>query len=777
MKLSDLQDKESGYVGAISGSLAFRTRLEEIGFIEGQCVTREYASPVGSPAVYAIMGERVALRTEEAAQIIITAAPDAVAETSDAVPTASALPEGMSAADIASPTERDAHCHDADEAAEAGKNACASHDGCGGCPSCAPKAPVPAKQDGEITIALVGNPNCGKTAFFNAASGGHERTGNYTGVTVTSAVGFIRFEGQKVRIIDLPGTYSLRAFSPEEAYVAHELEKGEVDVIVNVLDATNLERNFLLTLQLKDFGIPIVGALNMYDEFEKSGSRIDIEALGDRMGMPLIPSVASRKRGVADVLRTAIATAREGKPSPNLQAIRRSPVKNKELNARIRRLLQGVYELREGRLAALTRAWDAFLVRKPVAYLLFFAIMWLIFQLTFSLGQYPMDWIDNGVAALQELCNAHIAEGWLRDLLVSGVLGGVGAVIVFFPNILILYFLISLLEDSGYLARAATLADPLLHKAGLHGKSFIPMLMGFGCNVPAVMATRTIESRKSRLLTMTVIPFMSCSARIPVYLIFSGAFFPQYAGWVMFGLYVLGIVIAFLSAIVLSKAMRGKGDSHFILEMPPYRQPMLKSVVSHTWERGREYLRKMSTVILLASVALWAMNYIQIPNPAADATAVVTQEDKGLAGSAGQERISVLEFVGRGLTPVFAPLGYNWQMTAGIVTGISAKELLVSTLGVLYNIPEEKANEDAAVQTLKEGRETYLAARIKAEGTTPAAALSFLVFALLYIPCIATIAALKNESGTWRHALLSSAYTLVVAYVLSFLIYRLALLW
>ncbi len=732
--------------------------------MEGQLVRRDYGSPFSSPAVYVVMGERIALRHEEAERIELTKeAPQNV--TTSTIPAASAL----------SDEEREAvstaHCHDIDEATEAGDatNTCAT-EGCGGCPSCGPAKVVAPKASDELTIALVGNPNCGKTAFFNAASGGHERTGNYAGVTVTSIVGQMTFEGQRLRIVDLPGTYSLRAFSPEEAYVAHELERGEVDAIINVLDATNLERNLLLTLQLKDFGIPTVGVLNMYDEFESSGSVMDGAALATRLDIPLVPTVASRRRGIDNALRQAIAVAKAGQANPNLQAIRRSKVSNKALNERIKAILSGVYERREGKLERLTHLWDKWLVRTPIAYLFFFLIMWLIFQATFSIGQYPMDWIDDSVAWLQVQATNALPDGFWRDMLVEGVLGGVGAVAVFFPNILILYFLISILEDSGYLARAATLADPLLHKAGLHGKSFIPMLMGFGCNVPAVMATRTIESRKARLLTMTVVPFMSCSARIPVYLIFAGAFFPKQAGTVIFCLYMLGIVVAFLSALVLSKVLKTQGHSHFILAIPPYRRPMLKSVVRHTWERGREYLRKMSTVILLASIGLWLMNYITIPNPFHEETPAATA-NIAEAKSTG-ERITILECTGRALQPVFAPLGYNWQMTSGVVTGVVAKELLVSTLGVLYNIPEDIANEDAGVENLHDAQETHLAARIKAEGTTTASALSFLLFALLYIPCIATIAALKNESGRWRHALLSSAYTFGVAYLLSFIVYQ-----
>lgn len=761
MTLADLHNGECGFVKSIQSSMALRTHLEEMGFVEGQRVFRTYASPTGSPVVYAVMGSRIALREEEARCIEISECalpcPDPKSRHEDAAE----RPQAMTAE----------NCHDAAEARESGDTACPDCGSSMSCPNCAPKREFTPKKEGDIVMALVGNPNCGKTAFFNAACGGHERTGNYAGVTVTSVKGDTDFEGEHIHIIDLPGTYSLRAFSPDEGYVAHELERGEIDVIINVLDTNNLERNLLLTLQLQETGIPVIGALNMFDEFRQSGSHIDIPQLKGRLGMELFPTVAYRGTGIKEVLRAAVEAAK--KPRMEAQPVQTpaSQETTAQLNANIRALLHGVYGLEEGRLAKSVGRWDRWLLSRPVAYAFFFLIMWLIFQATFTLGQYPMDWIDAGVAWLQEVCDRTLAPGWLHDLLVQGVLGGVGSVIVFLPNILILYFLISLLEDSGYLARAATLADPLLKKAGLHGKSFIPMLMGFGCNVPAVMATRTIESRKSRLVTMLVIPFMSCSARIPIYLIFAGAFFPDHAGTVMFLLYAGGIVVAFLSAIAISKMLSKQGDSHFVMEIPPYRWPMLKSVVSHTWERGREYLRKMSHVILIASVVIWVLQYFPRTNnmpdgiEAAEPTTVQSQQEN-----------SYLAQIGKAITPVFEPLGYNWQMTTGILTGVSAKELMVSTLGVLYSLPTEEADEAANVSSADEAKGSRLAELIRAEGTTSAAALSFLVFALLYIPCIATVAALKNESGHWRYALFGSFYTFAVAYALAFAAYRIALM-
>ena len=775
MNLSELHNGELGYVERIEGTLAFRTHLEEMGFVVGQKVTRIYNSPIGTPAVYAVMGEKVALRDEEARRVNIANEPLPAEELTRSSHNAEADKNSSETTDSENENHHhisaDVSCHDAQEAEGSGTHVCpncheAVLEGCGGCPNCSKPNVVKPAAPGDITIALVGNPNCGKTAFFNAASGGHERTGNYAGVTVTSVVGEMDLDGHHLRIIDLPGTYSLKAYSPEEAYVAQELSKGNVDVIVNVLNVNNLERNLMLTLQLKEFGLPVVGALNMYDEFRSSGSTLQMEALAERLGMVFIPTVASSGEGVKETIRQALDAALSHKAVTEehrehrreiLQAIRNKERSNAGANAEVRGLLEGIYELKEGRQEKRTLFWDRLLVSSPVSYIFFLLIMWVIFQLTFFVGQYPMDWIEAGVDWLKDTINGALPEGWLNSLLTDGIIGGVGAVIVFLPNILILYLLISLLEDSGYLARAATLADPLLKKAGLHGKSFIPMLMGFGCNVPAVMATRTIESRKSRLVTMLVIPFMPCNARIPVFLIFAGAFFPQNAGTVLFLLYMGGIVVAFLSAILINKLLHKQGDSHFVLEIPPYRFPMAKSVLSHAWERGREYLYKMGHVILVASIIIWVLQYFP----------------RGEAGETEQQQQeqSYLATIGKAVQPAFAPLGYNWQMTTSILTGISAKELMVSTLGVIYGADPDEVDKDMEADTSKEAGQTSLAERIKAEGTTPAQALSFLIFALLYIPCIATIAALKNESGSWKYALWGTGYTFVVAYIVALLAY------
>lgn len=736
MYLSELKNGRTGFIATVDGSPSFRLRLEEMGFVPGQEVTRVYASPLGTPIVYAMLGQKVALRRREAARITIAPTMDEALAQSRAVtsrattgwtyaggPSTAAAPHRAMSCDTT-------HCK--------GCSACGHH-----------KADDHGPESGELTIALIGNPNCGKTAFFNAASGSHERTGNYAGITVGSIVARTEFEGHRLRIIDLPGTYSLRAFSPEEAYVANELAKGQIDVIINVLDVNNLERNLLLTLQLRDKGIPVLGVLNLYDEFQDSGSYLDAEKLEHRLGMRLVPTVASKGGGVEQALREAIRLTSRSVSVP-LPAVQPSSI---DPHAEIHTLLDGIYTIAEGRVHRVTRWADRFLAGSPLAYLLFILIMGLIFYATFFLGAYPMDWMEAGVDRISAGLSSVLPDGWPRDLLVDGIIGGVGSVIVFLPNILILYFFISLLEDSGYLSRAALLADPLMRRVGLHGKSFVPMLMGFGCSVPAVMATRTIESRKSRLLTMMTLPFMSCSARLPVYTVLSGAFFPDHAALVMLGLYAGGILVAFCCAWMLSLFFHRGEQSHFVMEMPPYRMPVGRSILRHTWEKGRQYLRKMGGIILVASIVIWALGYF----PHSD--------EPGITPVAQQEQ-SFLGQVGHAIEPAIEPLGYDWHMGIGLLAGTGAKELMVTTLGVLYNCPSDEADEPSSCR---------LGDSLRASGTTTAGVLSYLVFALLYFPCLATIAAIRSESGRWKYAIFTAVYTTLVAYVAAFIVYHVTL--
>lgn len=742
----------------LRGSGSFKARLGELGFVPGQQVTKLYTASAGDPIVFEVLGAQVALRAAEAKEI------EGVLASSKAVEEGTHAPHD--------PLHSSHHSRGVEEASTSDATgssvhsfAYISHHHCSGvgcnaaCPYChheGTQSPDVPAREGELTIALVGNPNCGKTSLFNAASGGHERTGNYSGVTVRSVVGHMTFEGRQLRIIDLPGTYSLRAYSPEEAYVAYTLEQKGIDAIINVLDSGNLERNLLLTMQLRRRGLPVVCALNMYDEFTESGSLLDIDALCRRMGMPMIPTVGRIGEGISDLLQAAIDMAdhRRANPIPLSDDCLADDDDQDDTDrfAEIRTMLDGIYERKKGRALRRTAWIDNLLASKWYSYFLFAGIMALIFWLTFTIGQYPMDWIDGFVAWAGNGLGCWLPDGMLKDLLVDGVLGGVGAVIVFLPNILILYFLISLLEDSGYLARAAMLADPLLRRAGLHGKSFIPLLMGFGCNVPAVMSTRIIENAKSRMLTMLVIPFMSCSARIPIYVLFAAAFFPRHAVWVMLGLYFLGLAMALLAALVLSRAYHRHEETHFVMELPPYRRPTANSVLHHTWEQGRQYLHKMGTVILGASIVIWLLGYFP-------------RGSEQLSASEQMEQ-SYLGRIGHTLEPVFAPQGFDWRMDVGIVAGMGAKEMMVGTLGVIYNC-EADAAQDLA--TVSEAKGTRLSGVLQ-QHTNRDTALAYLVFALLYFPCIATITAVVSESGSWKFGLFVATYTTAVAYVVSALV-------
>ncbi len=757
--LFDISIGQTVTIEHLGGSGAFHTRLGELGFVPGQQVTKLYSTPLGDPQVFELMGTQVSLRAVEARSIYVQApsTPSAGGDkASSEEPSSLSTPPTGEPRGTSGETSREAlsyisHHH------------CTGFNGNPACMYCHHDGRMSTEeppQKGELTLALVGNPNSGKTSLFNAASGGHERTGNYSGVTVHSVVGHMEFEGRKLRIIDLPGTYSLRAYSPEEAYVASELETGHIDAIINVLDSGNLERNLLLTLQLRRRGLAVVGALNMYDELEESGSRLDVEELSRRMDMPMVPTVARSGRGIDEMLRAAIALAEERQANPvpmSTDCLADDDEQDDtERYATIRQLLDGIYEHREGDTSRRTAFIDRLLAHGLHSYVLFIGIMAFMFWLTFTIGQYPMDWLDALIGWSGQQLASVLPDGFMTDLLADGVIGGVGAVIVFLPNILILYFLISLLEDSGYLARAAMLADPLFSRVGLHGKSFIPLLMGFGCNVPAVLGTRIIENSKSRMLTMLVLPLMSCSARIPIYVLFAGTFFPDHAVWVMLGLYLTGIVTSMIAAAVLSRFYRRDMETHFVMELPPYRRPTWNSVVHHTWEQGRQYLHKMGTVILGASIIVFLLGYF--PRGTEDMSRSEQQEQ------------SYLGRMGHALEPVFAPQGFDWRMDMGIIAGMGAKEMMVGTLGVIYNA-EDEAFEDLSIGDL--GTVEANSSRVQAalrEHTTPRAALAYLVFALLYFPCIATIMAIRAESGSWKYALFVAAYTTALAYVASALV-------
>ena len=803
MKLSELGTGERGVIVKVSGHGGFRRRIREMGFVRGNKVKVILNAPLRDPIEYEIIGYKISLRRAEASNIEVISE----SEAKKLLTEREALPA----------LETD------DEYLEREMTSLA------------------AERRKEIRVALVGNPNCGKTSLFNMASGSHEHVGNYSGVTVDAKEGLFEYGGYHFRIIDLPGTYSLSAYSPEELYVRKNLVEDTPDVVVNVVDASNLQRNLYLTTQLIDMDIRVVMALNMYDELTFKGDRLDIKQLGYLLGMPIVPTVSRTGEGINDLFDKVIQIYENQDPhlarhihinhgselEQSIRAIKDLLKKNTDIrykystrylsikyleddkevdgvvealpnrdeiiSVRFREqnrikdilnssigsaMIDAKYAFVQGALAetwepyqgkrrrnTLTEKIDAFVTNRWAAFPLFFVILYLVFDGTFVLGEYPMKWIEWLVSEFGSFVASAMQDGWLKDLVVDGIIGGVGSVLVFLPNILLLYLFISLLEDSGYMARAAFIMDRLMHKIGLHGKSFIPMIMGFGCNVPAVMATRTIENRKSRLITMLIIPLMSCAGRMPVYILIAGAFFPKNAGLVLLGLYALGIMLAIVAAKIMSAFFK-EDDLPFVMELPPYRIPTAKSIFRHTWEKGRQYLQKMSGIILVCSMIIWFLGYF--PNHNAYDTVREQQEH------------SFIGYIGKAMEPVLKPLGFDWRMGVGVVSGVAAKELVVSTLGVMYadDQPVDSGDEvssDVSSQSEVSGpvAETRLQ-RALLKSVTPAGALAYMVFILLYFPCIATFVAIKQEGGGWKWAILTAAYTIVLAWVAAFITFNLA---
>ena len=791
MVLSELQTGEQAVIVRVHGHGSFRKRLIEMGFIQGKAVWVVLNAPLRDPIEYEIIGYKVSLRREEARLIEVVTEEEA-REALRSDEHLQALPGDMAE------QERLNHA----------------------------LAHVAEERHHNIRVALVGNPNCGKTSLFNIASGSHEHVGNYSGVTVDAKEGHFRHKDYDITLVDLPGTYSLSAYSPEELYVRKNLLETMPDVVINVVDASNIERNLYLTTQLIDMNLRTVMALNMYDELQHKGDKLDTQQLGWLLGMPVCPTVSRNGQGIPELFDTVIKIYEQSDPKlarhihvnhgaeleksiRRLQMIlfgnkdlashystRYLAIKYLETDADVERLVADIpeaevlrqaraeeetrirellgtsaesaivdakYAFIQGALAetyekyqedrprrTLTDKIDALVTNQWLAFPIFLLLLWFIFWATFTVGQYPMDWIDAAVSWLGDKVGAFMADGWLRDLVVDGIIAGVGSVLVFLPNILILYFFISILEDSGYMARAAFIVDKLMHRIGLHGKSFIPMVMGFGCNVPAIMATRSIESRKSRLVTIAIIPFMSCAGRLPIFVLFAGAFFPAHPATALLGIYLLGIVLAILSALVLGRFVKDD-DLPFVMELPPYRIPTAKAIGRHTWEKGRQYLEKMATTILLFSIAIWFLGYF----PRYEGSTEAYQQEHSYIGS-----------LGKAVEPALEPLGFNWKMDVGLLAGIGAKELTISTLGVTYA-------QEGAVEA-SDG-DTALQAALKADIST-AAALAFMVFVLLYFPCVATFVAIKNETGKWRWAILLCLYTILVAWLFAFAAYRLGLL-
>lgn len=838
MKLSDLNTGEQGVIVKVNGHGSFRKRLIEMGFIAGKKVTVVLNAPLKDPIEYEILGYKLSLRRSEAEQIEVISESEAK----------EVMKKDSSFDTI--------YADDCDE--EWSLNNLMKK--------------LAEERKHVIRVALVGNPNCGKTSLFNIASGSHEHVGNYSGVTVDAKEGRFEYKGYKFVLVDLPGTYSLSAYSPEELYVRKNLIDNVPDVVINVVDASNIERNLYLTAQVIDMNLRVVMALNMYDELKDKGDELDIKQLGYLLGMPVCPTVSRDGTGIPELFDTVIKIYTQSDPKlarhihinhgaeleKSIDRIKLLLQKNQSLrdkystrylaikyleddkdiekiidtlpnrdeiiSARVieeqriidllhtnteSAIVDAKYAFIQGALAetykphqdatprkTITDKIDAIVTNKWMAFPIFIAVLYLIFQTTFAVGDYPMQWIDWFVGKFGDFVATFMADGWLKDLVVDGIISGVGSVLVFLPNILILYFFISLMEDSGYMSRAAFIVDKLMHKIGLHGKSFIPMVMGFGCNVPAIMATRAIESRKSRMITIAIIPFMSCAGRLPIFVLLAGAFFPHNAALVLLGIYLLGIVLAILSAIVLSKFVKDD-DLPFVMELPPYRIPTAKAIWRHTWEKGQQYLQKMATTILICSVIIWFLGYFPknkelmaaqeeyatlAQTPTGRLSANADEVDVNAATATKQELMTRIDSLyayqqensyigqlGRMVSPALDPLGFNWKMDVGLLTGIAAKELVVSTLGVMYS-------EGAKVSEGHDMSEDTQLQSALVNDVTPAAALSFMVFILLYFPCVATFVAIKNETGKWRWAVACCAYTMAVAWIMSFIVYRLALI-
>lgn len=818
--LYDLKQGESAIIVKVRGRGAFRTRIIEMGFVIGKKVTSLKTAPLLDPVNYSIMDYDVSLRKQEAMLI------DVIMEDE---------PGRIKVQDYHGMVEGDG-----------------------------PKKGH-IRKDKIINVALVGNPNSGKTSLFNFASNSRERVGNYSGVTVDAKKARFYQNNYQFNIVDLPGTYSITHYTPEELYVRNYIFQETPDVVINVIDSSNLERNLFLTTQLIDMDIKVVIALNMFDELEKKGDVFDYESLGRMIGIPMVPTVGFKGKGITELFDTVIEVYHDrhpyvrhihinyGKQLEKSISYIQDPIKNpdnyhltdlvssrflsikllekdeqssskiKELhNAKVicktvkheQKRLEHEFKdepetivadaryafiggaLKETLKPGQTKKWetvniiDAFLLNKVFAFPVFLGFMWLMFYSTFFVGQYPMEWIESGVALLSSVLNNIMADGILKDLLVDGIIGGVGGVIVFLPNILILFFFISLMEDTGYMARVAFIMDKIMHKIGLHGRSFIPMLMGFGCNVPAIMSTRTIENKNDRLLTMLINPFMSCSARLPVYLLIIGAFFPDNPGTVLFSIYAIGILLAVIVAIIFKKTIFKSQDSPFVMELPPYRVPTLRNSAKHMWFKTRQYIQKMGGIILIASIVIWALSYFpRDVEFSKNYEEQITQNQGLLSLEKNQELIEQYQFelailkkeqaaelqeksylgrLGKAVEPVMKPLGFDWKMSVSLIAGASAKEIVVSTLGVLY---QADADEESEILQKRLQEETYKFGPNKGEKVfDPVVAFAFLIFVLIYFPCIAVVAAIKKESGSWKWALFMAVYTTGLAWIMAFLV-------
>jgi len=828
MRLSELQRNESGIITKVRGRGAFRKRILEMGFVKGKKVSVIKNAPLQDPVEYSIMGYKVSLRRSEASLIEVITKEEAKKENPN-------------------------HFNGVISESQLKKTA--------------------REKQKTINIALVGNPNSGKTTLFNFASRSKEHVGNYGGVTVGSKMARYKQDGYAFNITDLPGTYSMSVYSPEELFVRKHILGEMPDIVINVVDSSNLERNLYLTTQLIDMDVKVIIALNMYDELKKKGDQLDYQSLGKMIGIPIIPTVSSKGIGINALFRKAIQVFEDEDPTVRhvhinygqtvekaIKVIQDEIWKNKRLTdlvssrfyaikllekdsaahfalsnwenyeqiknkteEQIARIESEMVEdseaiitdakygfiagaLKETFRGNLQRGYrekteriDHYLTHKFLGFPIFLFFMWIMFQATFKLGSYPMEWIHSLVDITGTWLNSVMAEGVLKNLLIHGIIDGVGGVIVFLPNILILFFFISLMEDTGYMARAAFIMDKIMHKVGLHGQSFIPLLMGFGCNVPAIMATRTIKNKNNRLLTILINPFMSCSARLPVYVLIISAFFPEHSGTMLFSVYLFGILMAGLVAVIFKKTLFKTDEIPFVMELPPYRMPTFNNTLKHMWNKGSQYVKKMGGIILVASIIIWALSYY--PRNSEDKRNLVQQSQsvehsRSLSnGSTGIKAVnqipvnkknensnatqntspseiqkdSYIAQIGTFLSPVMRPLGFDWKMTVSLISGIAAKEIVVSTMAVLYQVETEGEDRQALIERIKQAR--FEKGPHEGEKVfNRLTALAFLLFILLYFPCVAALAAIKKETGTWKWPAFAMAYTTLLAWIVAFMV-------
>jgi ferrous iron transport protein B len=810
MKLSELKTGETAVIVKIRGYGEFRHRITEMGFVKSKEVYVVKHAPLRDPIEYRVMGYDVSLRHTEADLIEVVKIDE---------------PGYQQKAGQFEIIDRE----------ELKKGL--------------------VKKGKNIHVAFVGNPNAGKTTLFNALSGSHEKVGNYGGVTVDLKQTVSHFNDYTITFVDLPGTYSLSAYSQEEIFVRNYIFNKKPDIVVNVVDSGNFERNLYLTTQLIDMDIKVIMALNMYDEMIQKGAKLDSQSLSQMLGIPMIPTVGHKGKGITKLMQKIVDVYEDKDPivrhihihygaevekaiecieplinenrdiiahrSPRYLAIRAlesdalvrgilSKADNfedihkvtKENAKRIETYytekietiiadarygfisgaLRETYKQTKQNRRQLTDSIDAVLTHKIFGFPIFFAFMFIMFYATFNLGKYPVEWIESAVSWINSIVSNILPDGSFKDLLTDGIISGVGSVLVFLPNILILFFFISFMEDTGYMARAAFIMDKVMHKMGLHGKSFISLLMGFGCNVPAILSTRMLENKNDRILTMLINPFMSCSARLPVYILIIGAFFPKYPTLMLMGIYLFGILLAVVTAIIFKKTLFKQKEAPFVMELPPYRMPTAKVVLRNMWNKSYEYIRKVGGTILVAVIIIWSLGYFP-RNSELDTqkeqeiASVVSNSDSYTNPTAVIDSISneykskhfeqsYLRSIGTAIEPILRPAGIDWQLGVSIVTGIAAKEVIISTLSVIYHVNDD--NEDNT--SLKE----ILIAKSKNDesGITHLSALSFLVFVLIYFPCVGVVVAVKKEKNVWKWPLFLVAYTTILAWVIAVIVYQ-----